>query len=616
MTSRPLLTLLALGASAMSMCQAPQDLPSDHWSRTAIENLYNKVLSGHPGSSFKGGSLTTRYEMASALYRLIRFRLEGITSAEGRLAERQDDAAASTSGSSPDLAQPLKDVSQRLDRIEAGSLKLLVMEFETELASLGVDVDGLQSALDIIRRRLEALETAPAKIRVSGDATFSLLGAASSDRLPVLTSSGHVLGLDGSGAPRGLEKNFLLLHDVGISFSGDIRKNVHLLGVMGAGSSLGAYRSFSGDAQGRLADRGSEAYIQSLNVTLDGKLARGESKATLGRFGHSVPLIFERIDNTPFLKSKRWDSSDYLVDGFRMAMNWPGSELDVFGGRLGSIQGMNGALLTAPVIRSFRTRIIEADTALGASLKLQANSRVLFKGGYMYLEGNKTLGAFPYSVNRMISLGGSAAIRLPHGAGIEGGVAKNILKDGSRTTVDNQNETFYANLSIPFGSSNFEAGYQRREHNSFLNGDWGRFGAVINPTGYTGIHGALKVPAPFGAIKARVDSASGIDRKLDVTGTAGLDQGDKLSSWSLEADVRLRGGWNLTASYSDTLWKLAKAEDPYSRFLTLAASSSTGYIFGIQLSDADSKAAAFLKDQGLGGRFRGAVIFSQATVRF
>jgi hypothetical protein len=213
------------------VCQTPQDLPSDHWSRAAIENLYNKVLSGHPGSSFKGGSLTSRYEMASALYRLIRLHLEGIARVEGNLAEQRAGSASSSSGSSLDLAQPLSSISQRLSQVEAGSLKLLVLEFETELASLGVDVDGLQSSLDLIRRRLETLETAPAKIRLSGDATFSLLGAASSDRLPVLSSSGHVLGLDSSGAPRGLDRNFVLLHDVGISFGGDIRENVRLSGT-------------------------------------------------------------------------------------------------------------------------------------------------------------------------------------------------------------------------------------------------------------------------------------------------------------------------------------------------------------------------------------------------
>jgi hypothetical protein len=114
---------------------------------------------------------------------------------------------------------------------------------------------------------------------------------------------------------------------------------------------------------------------------------RGSPEATMGRLGHSVPLIFERVDNTPFLKSERWDSPEYLDRRLQaLAMVWPGSELVVFGGRLGSIRGHEWpALLTAPVIRSFRTlESLRPRLALGASLRLQANSRVLFKGGYVY----------------------------------------------------------------------------------------------------------------------------------------------------------------------------------------------------------------------------------------
>jgi hypothetical protein len=560
--------------------------------------------------------LTSRYEAAAALYRILSLHLGGVE----RLQKLADESQAKSVASSSESAVNLDPLVNRLGALEAGSLRLLVTEYEKELAGLGVDVDNLGTQISQLKRRLDILESAPQKIRISGDATLAVLGAIPSQGKAVMSSSGHVLGFDANGAVKGFERNAIVLHEFSLDFSGDLFDKASFNGRFSAGNALGTFRSLTGDVQGRLSKGPSELYIHSLNATLRGKHLRGETRATFGRFSHSVPLIFERVDNTPFWENGVWDSKGYLVDGFKLAMIWPGSELNFFGGRTASIKGVNGTGIASPVIRSFTTQVLESEALLGASLSLQANSAVSLRGGLIYMDGSRTIGVFPYSVNRMITLGGSMKIGLPGNALLEGGVAKNIYKESSRTTVDNRNETFFANLSVPAGSLRFEADYKRREHNSFLNGNWGQLGAVVNPTGYTSLKGILSMPMRFGSLQFSVEEAEGIDRERDRVGTAGLDRGDTLSSWSLGAEVRLSPQWQASLLYSDTQWNLKAGGDPKQKFLTLKARRGLGerayFNIGLQLSETDSKNADFLRVQGLGGSFKGAVIFGQASMKF
>lgn len=615
MTSRFVLPILLSLACAGASAQPFQDLPPDHWSRSALENLYSKVLVGSPEGAFRGDSLASRYELAAALHRLLQIHLDSVSSNETQIGAKSR-SVSQPQGQAPSL-QPLAD---RLNALEASQLRLLLSEFEKELVSLGMDAKSLQSTLEDLRSRIVRLEDSPQKIRVSGESTLAVIGAISSQNKGVMASSGHILGFDSNGNGRGFEKNSLVLHEFSFNFSGAISKNADFEGRLSAGNALPVFRGLAGDSQGRLQPSQSDLYIQSLNASLHGSQLRGKSKLTLGRYGHSVPLIFEKVSNTPFWKNESWDSSLYPVDGFKLAMTWPGSELDIFGGKTVSVRSFNGTELSAPVIRSFTTRILESDSLLGASLSLQANPFVSFHGGMIYIDGSRTIGAFPYSVNRMITLGGSTRITLPSNIKVEGGVAKNIYKEGSRTTVDNRNETFFAKLIMHIGSLSLEGEHRRREHNSSLNADWGHLGAVINPTGYTSYKGTLSLPTKFGRLSIGAEDAEGLSRDRDIVGTAGLDQGDRLFSLSINAEARLGNNWLAEISYSSAQWNLAKRDDPRQSFLTLKANGAldarSTFGFGLQFAESDAKNAPFLMNQSLGGSFKGTVFFCQASVKF
>lgn len=600
------------------------DLPQNHWSRPALESLYGKFLVGRGDDAYQGISLVTRYEMAAALYRLVSLlsaRVSGLSSEAGSVALPDYVERKKPLSGHDQLTPQLESLNLRIDSFELKSLKGLVAEFEKELSSLGVEVDVLQSDIQSLEKRLSALETRKNPLILKGEASIGLVGAVTSGGRLSLTSSGHTLGSRDGLSSSPFERNVLLLHEALLNVSGDAGSGVRFTGTFAAGNALPAFKGLTGESQGVLLDSGSDIHVEELHASWTRKVLRGSIEATFGRFGQSVPLIFEPNLNKDLWVQSELSPKGYLVDGLKTRLSWSGTDLDIFAGRVGATSSSQSVTIAAPVIRSFTTNVLPAEAVLGAGLDFQANSKVNFSGGFIYVEGANRIGVPPKSANRMITLGGAIKIAFPRGLHVEGGIAKNILKDDSITTVDNRNESFFASLGIPLGSAHVSLGYKRREHNSFVNGDWGRLGAVINPTGYTGLSSTLCVKTSFGELSASYEAAEGIDREFDRVGTAGLDRGDGLKAWSLEGAFRLGRSWTLSAAYSDAQWTLSKAADPRQSFLTIAIrtggkESRTSFMLGLQASDVDSKGADFLKWQGMDGVFRGTAVFSKYSMRF
>lgn len=619
------LWIAALLAVSAVHAQAFTDLPENHWSRAALENLYGRVLAGREDGAFRGSQPTTRYEAAAALYRLsllFTTRLDGHSSLLNEMERAgKETFVRRAESTNRDYSGALAGLEKRLDSLDLKALRSLITEFEKELSALGVSVDSLQSDVESVEKRIAALESRKSIISLKGEASAGAMGAMTKDGRLVLTSTGHKLGSRDGVTATPFDKNAIVLHEALFKVTGEAGEGVRFTGTFGIGNTLRAFRGLNGDAQGPLLDAGGDAHIEELNAGWSRRMLRGSIEATVGRFGQAVPLIFE-----PSINKDLWGQSDlaargFLVDGMKARLRWSGTDLDIFAGRVGGRSAQNNMVLSAPVIKSFSTLVIPAESVLGAGLDFQANSKVNFSGGMIYVEGANSIGVPPKSVNRMITLGGALEAKLPAGAHIKAGLAKNILKDGSKTTVDNRNESYFATLDVPMGSAHAELGYKRREHNSFLNGDWGRLGAIINPTGYTSLGSRLSLRTTFGEVAASYEAAEGITKDADKVGTAGLSKGDKITSWSVEGDVRLSRSWSLMASYSDVRWSLAKAADPRQSFFTLALRTAdkdakTSFLFGLQAADSDSKGAPFMAWQGLDGAYRGTALFSRWTVKF
>ena len=103
------------------VCEASNpftDVPSAHWAYDALSLLAARgLLSGYPDGAFKGASSVTRYEMASAVARV--------------LAEI--------------------DV-EKVDKRDIDLIKELVAEFSDELGTLNVKVEKIDARLDVMEK--------------------------------------------------------------------------------------------------------------------------------------------------------------------------------------------------------------------------------------------------------------------------------------------------------------------------------------------------------------------------------------------------------------------------------------------------------------------------------
>ena len=131
----PCLSALAQAArpidSRVVAVQELNDVETNEWAYDAVKGLVEKydVLEGYPDGTYKGKKLTTRFELAAAVY---------------------------------DLATYFSD-QIALDRDDLAKLAKLMDEFSSELKALQVKVDKLEARVTTIDGRVTVLEGTVAK---------------------------------------------------------------------------------------------------------------------------------------------------------------------------------------------------------------------------------------------------------------------------------------------------------------------------------------------------------------------------------------------------------------------------------------------------------------------
>ncbi len=140
-----LLCLLALTAGALRAQEGSgaaasfQDLPKDHWAYKDVDFLVKQgYMEGYPDGTFKGRKVTTRYDVALILARILR---------------RMEDK---------------KNAIDEATESERAALGRLTKEFKDELGLLGVRVDTLERRLGEAESKIQSLETSFPKVKVSG----------------------------------------------------------------------------------------------------------------------------------------------------------------------------------------------------------------------------------------------------------------------------------------------------------------------------------------------------------------------------------------------------------------------------------------------------------------
>lgn len=130
---------LILPALLQAQSAAFQDLPADHWAYSDVDFLVRQgYMEGYPDGTFKGRKVTTRYDVALMLARILK-----------RMEEKKATLDASTEE-------------------ERAALSRLTKEFRDELGLLDVRVDSLERRMVTSENKVRQLETMLPKVKISG----------------------------------------------------------------------------------------------------------------------------------------------------------------------------------------------------------------------------------------------------------------------------------------------------------------------------------------------------------------------------------------------------------------------------------------------------------------
>ncbi|MBU1106430.1 MAG: S-layer homology domain-containing protein [Candidatus Riflebacteria bacterium] len=133
------LLCLVLPATAIAQSAAFQDLPRDHWAYSDVEFLISQgYMEGYPDGTFKGRKVTTRYDVALILARILK-----------RMEEKKATIDA---------------VSEE----ERAALSRLTKEFRDELGLLDVRVDSLERRMVDSENKMKTFEDRLPKVQITG----------------------------------------------------------------------------------------------------------------------------------------------------------------------------------------------------------------------------------------------------------------------------------------------------------------------------------------------------------------------------------------------------------------------------------------------------------------
>lgn len=133
------LMCLLLPLAVFAQSAAFQDLPKDHWAYTDVDFLISQgYMEGYPDGTFKGRKVTTRYDVALILARILK---------------RMEEKKATIDAASEE---------------ERAALSRLTKEFRDELGLLDVRVDSLERRMVDNENKVKDLENMMPKMKVTG----------------------------------------------------------------------------------------------------------------------------------------------------------------------------------------------------------------------------------------------------------------------------------------------------------------------------------------------------------------------------------------------------------------------------------------------------------------
>ncbi|MBC8103537.1 MAG: S-layer homology domain-containing protein [Cytophagales bacterium] len=303
------------------------DVPTDHWAYQSVDKLQKGgIVIGYPDGTYGGKRAMTRYEFAVAIARL----LEKIPQPDltNYYTKAETDAAiqAATAGFAT--------------KEEVQALRNLVNEFQTELTTLGVDLEAVKKRLTALEGRVTALEDEVKRVKVYG--TVSLNGRATNTR----TNSVNFRDQDGFIIQRGSTTpgnqlvgngNLLgatrILHDIDLGVKARLSDTATADVLLNFGnylSFLGGVGSYANFPNGRTASTGGGFGNQDQTQTVYKAVIEapfrlpgiGGVTATVGRVPlQFTPYTLKLIDVDQYFYNDKTDLGNIPIDGGKLAFN-------------------------------------------------------------------------------------------------------------------------------------------------------------------------------------------------------------------------------------------------------------------------------------------------------
>jgi hypothetical protein len=597
------------------------DVPDNHWAYEALARMKKDgLLVGYPDGLFRGNRPASRYELAVAVHATYT-HLKNITDG---LQAQIDELKKGNNGA--DL-QALRDALTQLQNdvnnmkgwgADIDNLKKMAATFEKELASMGVDIEGLKKDLADLAKRVGVLEAHRLPIDVHGDASLLMMAGGSSSHRPGITVDGRPVGVSdtvfagNTFVPVGMSQDLSVYHEAALRISGNNETGPkwhatmvtgNLLGGKGFGGfGAGAFNgsgAFPSQSQTAVAtpfsEGGESVYFQDFAVSFDTSIVGQGFSAELGRTGYSIdPYIYQRPDVTPYFQNDRWDNGKWMMDGGIFGFHWGGAKLDVFGGRIGQ-QSTTGGIALQPMLAgaighrytpggprptglndigggaagvSANNLQVPVSQNLGLNLAVPLGQNGKLDLAYIWLESNSGVSATganpdftatPRVANRVQVFGGDLKWNFGNIV-FDGGYSQSNVQNGKANVVNRDNWAWHAQAAYDASRWGAQIGYREIQPQFGAPGDWGRIGMWWNPTDIRGPEASIHLNLSDQLkLTATGEWYNGVGKNFGAGGigsAVGLATNDRINRYTAELGYRLNDAWNLSLGAEFVDWDL------------------------------------------------------------
>jgi hypothetical protein len=323
--------LLAVASVSPAFAQASgpfADVPTDHWAYQSVDKLQKDgIVIGYPDGTYGGKRAMTRYEFAVAIARLLEKIPPPVDLSNYYTKEQTDEAIkAGTAGFAT--------------KEEVAELRKLVNEFQTELTTLGVDLDALKKRMTALEGRVTALEAEVKRVVVYGTASVNARATNTrTNNLSFRDQDGNIIqrGSANPNNPTVGNGNLLgssrILHDIDLGIKARISETATADVLLNFGnylSYLGGVGSYSNFPYGRTGATGGAFASQDQQQTIYKAVIEaplrlpgiGGITATIGRVPLQLtPYTLKLIDVDQYFYNDKTDLGNIPIDGGKLTFN-------------------------------------------------------------------------------------------------------------------------------------------------------------------------------------------------------------------------------------------------------------------------------------------------------